>query len=380
MDDGRSAAEVTPLAERAANVRFVRDFLSNPLWLIHTGTVLRSAERIDTELRLLDHVIAEARNVGSLRAYAFASMYRCAVCNRKGDLLGAEADGRAVLVEGAPEQALLPAVTELVESLVEQERVEEAWRLLEQHDLTGPVPELRHGTVTLFSRAAARAERGDTAGALADLAEARRRLDRVGRLNVVGLDGRVRTAVLLAATGAYERAEQEATVAVEAAARWGTPGATGTALRALALARRDRELLEEAVASLARSPLRLEHARALVDLGAILRRAGHRVASRAPLREGFALASECGGIAIRERARAELAASGVRVRREAASGPAALTPSERRIVEQAAAGASNPEIAQALFVTVKTVEMHLSNAYRKLGISGRRELAAALQR
>jgi DNA-binding NarL/FixJ family response regulator len=50
----------------------------------------------------------------------------------------------------------------------------------------------------------------------------------------------------------------------------------------------------------------------------------------------------------------------------------------QRIAERAAAGATNPEIAQALFVTVKTVEMHLSNAYRKLEISGRRELARAL--
>ncbi|MGH2934332.1 MAG: response regulator transcription factor, partial [Gaiellaceae bacterium] len=87
-----------------------------------------------------------------------------------------------------------------------------------------------------------------------------------------------------------------------------------------------------------------------------------------------------GATLVRERAREELAASGVRVRREAVRGAEALTPSERRIVERAAAGASNPEIAQALFVTVKTVEMHLSNAYRKLEVSGRRELAGALTR
>jgi DNA-binding CsgD family transcriptional regulator len=69
----------------------------------------------------------------------------------------------------------------------------------------------------------------------------------------------------------------------------------------------------------------------------------------------------------------------VRVRRAAERGLAALTPSERRIAARAAAGASNPEIAQELFVTVKTVEMHLSNAYRKLGIVGRRELERALR-
>jgi DNA-binding NarL/FixJ family response regulator len=57
----------------------------------------------------------------------------------------------------------------------------------------------------------------------------------------------------------------------------------------------------------------------------------------------------------------------------------ALTASERRIATLAAEGLSNPEIAQALFVTKKTVETHLGNAYRKLGIRSRRELGAALR-
>ncbi len=57
----------------------------------------------------------------------------------------------------------------------------------------------------------------------------------------------------------------------------------------------------------------------------------------------------------------------------------ALTASERRIVELAARGCSNPEIAQALFLTIKTVEGHLSGAYRKLDVRSRRELARALE-
>ena len=68
----------------------------------------------------------------------------------------------------------------------------------------------------------------------------------------------------------------------------------------------------------------------------------------------------------------------MRVQREAQTGSASLTPSERRIAERAATGASNREIAQALFVTVKTVEMHLGHTYRKLGISSRGELLAAI--
>jgi DNA-binding CsgD family transcriptional regulator len=68
----------------------------------------------------------------------------------------------------------------------------------------------------------------------------------------------------------------------------------------------------------------------------------------------------------------------VRLRREALSGAESLTASERRIAEMAADGASNPEIAQALFLTVKTVESHLSHAYRKLDIAGRAQLPEAL--
>ena len=57
---------------------------------------------------------------------------------------------------------------------------------------------------------------------------------------------------------------------------------------------------------------------------------------------------------------------------------AALTASERRIVDRAASGETNRDIAQALFVTPKTVEVHLSNAYRKLGVRSRRDLAGVL--
>jgi DNA-binding CsgD family transcriptional regulator len=134
------------------------------------------------------------------------------------------------------------------------------------------------------------------------------------------------------------------------------------------------------VAHLERSPARLELARALVSLGEALRRAGHRAESREPLRKGYELARQCGASALAETARTELRASGVRLRRDALSGAESLTASERRIAEMAADGASNPEIAQALFLTVKTVESHLTHAYRKLDVTRRSQLAEALVR
>ena len=82
---------------------------------------------------------------------------------------------------------------------------------------------------------------------------------------------------------------------------------------------------------------------------------------------------------LEDEALGELRATGARPRRRLASGAGALTPSERRIAELAAAGQQNREIAEALFVTTATVEYHLRNAYRKLGITSRTQLAEALE-
>jgi len=128
------------------------------------------------------------------------------------------------------------------------------------------------------------------------------------------------------------------------------------------------------------SPPRLETVRALVELGAALRRANERAAARQPLQQAADLARAGGALALSELARLELSATGARPRREAlGSGPESLTPSERRIAEMAAGGQSNRNIAGALFVTPKTVEYHLRNAYRKLEIESRRELAGVLR-
>ena len=117
---------------------------------------------------------------------------------------------------------------------------------------------------------------------------------------------------------------------------------------------------------------------ALGDLGAAHRRAGRRGIARGLLRESLDLGYALGGHAVAARAREELVAAGGRPRRDASRGRAALTPSELRVAELAAAGRTNRQIAQSLFVTQRTVENHLTSAYAKLGIGARPELAAAL--
>jgi DNA-binding CsgD family transcriptional regulator len=102
------------------------------------------------------------------------------------------------------------------------------------------------------------------------------------------------------------------------------------------------------------------------------------VAADTPLRSALDLAHQCGAERLAARAEEELRAIGARPRRRAVSGLDSLTPSEARVAAQAAAGMTNREIAQALFVTAKTVENQLSRVYQKLGIRGREALAATL--
>jgi DNA-binding CsgD family transcriptional regulator len=118
--------------------------------------------------------------------------------------------------------------------------------------------------------------------------------------------------------------------------------------------------------------------RANSERGAALLRAGRLLDAREPLRLAVDLAHRCGATTLEERALAELRATGARPRRPLLKGAGALTNSERRIAELAAAGRRNREIADELVVTHATVEFHLRNAYRKLGITSRRGLAEAL--
>jgi DNA-binding CsgD family transcriptional regulator len=138
-------------------------------------------------------------------------------------------------------------------------------------------------------------------------------------------------------------------------------------------------LLQDAVRILEHSPACLEYAKALKDFGAALRRDNQRIRAREPLEAAISLASLCGAAPIVQLAETELRAAGVRPRRAVSTGVDALTVSERRVAEMAAIpGTTNRDIAQALFVTTKTVEIHLSATYRKLDITKRSELAGVL--
>ena len=184
------------------------------------------------------------------------------------------------------------------------------------------------------------------------------------------------------AAGRSDEARELITPAVERARQFGTPWALGMALRAAGTTEdgeRRLALLQDAVAVLQGGGCQVEHAHALLELGASMRRANRRREGREHLRVALDLSVRSGAAALAARAREEIAATGARPRRELLSGLESLTASELRVAELAAEGRSNPEIAQELFVSRKTVEAHLHRAYAKLDIRGREELPSVLK-
>lgn len=379
-----TADEVAGIAERAAKQT---DGLlaEGALSLAFTGVVLglRWADRLESSSRLLDRAVADARRRGSVTDFGTAMTLRAAVHRRAGRLREAEADARSALEATLDREWFFArGIAPLIGTLLDRGRTDEALRELECALLVEDIPDSPPMIPVMLARMALHAARREHGRALADWDEAVRRVGRHGRqVNAGWLEDLAVVVDVHRATGDAAAAAASARQMLRLAERWGTRGAIGQALHAQARAGVGGdpvELLRRAVDELAESPVQLEHARALVALGGALRRQGGRRESREPLREGHELARRCGAQALAEAARTELRASGVRLRRDALTGADALTPSEQRIAGMAVAGLANAEIAQELFLTVKTVEMHLTHAYRKLDVPGRAGLAGAL--
>ena len=340
-------------------------------------TALVWGDRLEAALAAWDEVVERASARSEPLRLAFALTFRGGVHLRAGRLADAEADERAAL--DVPQQMWTASAVPvdihalLAETLLERSGPEAVGEVLEELGPAEQLSDYQGNNTALMARGRIRFARGQTEAALADLLELGRRCDAWTLRNPAAFPWRSHAAVALRATDP-DRARELADEEVELARSFGAARALGVALRGAGLVDRgDRgvELLEEAVEALAPSPARLEHARALVDLGAAQRRTGHRQAARERLAEGLDLAAVCGAGPLAEYARAELAMAGARPRRDRVTGRDALTPSELRVTRIAVTGKSNREIAEELWVTQKTVETHLSRAYRKLGIKTR---------
>jgi DNA-binding CsgD family transcriptional regulator len=379
---GEAPSDPVPSAVRLLDLRLHRDYPGG--FAVATLTfsavaMLLSADAPDAAERAMDTLRADAEQMFIPDLLAGALWQQAQIAYQRGELARCELEARAAIEAGGEFAARL-ATPWLVLARTEQGRLAEAGELLERAGMLGRLPRRFPWTDAVGSRGRLRLAQADAGPAVQDLAEARdqsaawfpHRVEPPWRPLLV-------EALVLAGDTAAAAAESEAYSAL--AARWGTPRARGhlARLRALTAARpRAIALLEEAREHLAASHARLELARCLTELGAHRRAAGERRAARATLRDAHELAHRCGADALGERARAELLLAGGRPRPPAGGGAAALTPAERRVAELAAQGATNREIARRLFLSPKTIEMHLRASYRKLDIHGRDELPVAL--
>jgi DNA-binding CsgD family transcriptional regulator len=384
---GRPAEEAAaPLEEalsRASPAAENWDTRAALLWSLVTAEHFGSIENA------LGPTVAEVHRSGSARGFVAAYSTLGLLKLRLGALPEADAAARValrVLQEGDFVPGLAFAATVLTDVAVEAGALDEAQALIELLPQDGWPAGV--GTVLIpAARGRLRLAQGRPADALADFqtCAAMFSADSWGtEMRDVGyVHARAGAAEALLRLGEREAARELAQAELADVRVFGAPRALGVALRVAGLAQGGGDglgLLEESVISLRNSPALLERAHSLTELGAALRRANRRSAAREPLAEALELAVRCGARRLAARAREELKATGARPRRDWRTGVEALTPSELRVIRLAVEGRTNREIAQELYVTLKTVEGHLSRAYTKLGIEGRGDLPGVLER
>ncbi|MFC9690495.1 ATP-binding protein [Kribbella sp. NPDC056951] len=342
-------------------------------------TLLAADERL--ALTSLNEAVAQAHQNGSVRSLAAAYCFRAAGHLWTGQLRDAEQDAR---------EALELARTGRVDMDPSFAAAYLAWSLAHRGDLPGAEAALRqvgvpYGGVPdrpVYYALTAWAEvlllNGRHNEALATAKRAGEIWQTFGFANPALASWRSVAGLAAHALGDRATAIAVLTEELELAERWQGARALGRVRRNLGLVLGDGELLAASVAVLTDSAAKLELAASLLEHGAHLRRTGQRMEARDLLSRALDQAEACGATPLAEQARAELTAAGFRPRRNRLTGRAALTASELRVAELAAAGATNREIAQDLFLTVKTIELHLSSTYRKLGISSRGALKGGL--
>ncbi|WP_405767267.1 AAA family ATPase [Streptomyces sp. NBC_01538] len=261
-------------------------------------------------------------------------------------------------------------------ALVETGRLDEAGRLADAFDLREAHDSWELNRF-LYARGMVRAASGDPAGALGDFLECGRRQSARDVLSPVVTPWRAAAAQCRLDLGHPREALALAEEELRLARVWNTPRLVGRSLRVLGTAtgaRHGLDLTDEAVRVLREASVETELIPALIARGHQLLASGERTRARKSLREATERAERLGAVRLRTAAEEALREGGAR--RTATT----LTASERRIAQLAAAGRTNTEIAELLHVARRTVETHLTSAYRKLGIRRRGELTVALGR
>ena len=372
-------AEASAAARRALEQRIPSD--DSPAQLIAAATTLLYADRPDEAEHLCRRVSGATGQDSAAPAMA---ALRAETYYRQGALARALAATEAAMGPApsgeAADVCVLPLATR-VHTLLEYGDLPGAEAVASRTFGSGGTKSWRWNEY-LCARGRMHLARQMPETALVDLQDCGRRQEKWARTNPAVSSWWFWAGHAHLALGAADAARELAERAIERARESGLPCALGMGLVLRAATVDGAEglaLLEEAVSVLDDSPARLELTRALVAYGRALHEAGRTPAAREVLRRALESAYAQGAQVLRGQAHTALVATGARPRRAASSGLGSLTSSEAQVARFAATGRSNLEIAEALFVTQRTIELHLTSVYRKLGLSGRRELGRALR-
>lgn len=349
------------------------------------GVTLMWIDELDPAIELFTELLETAARAGRRQAFEMFSALRGYAARRRGDLAGAAADIVPLLDAAptghAPDFAQLVALITHVQLLIDDGRLD----LAEHRARSARVPAgFEQGFMALQLRhaeGAAQLAQGRFDEAAATLAAARGLCEASGISTPAIVPWRSDLALALAAVRREDEAVSLALTELRLADACDLDRARGHALRALGLLVSGEDglrHLEAAVQAFARSPARVDHGWASYHYGAALRRAKRRRDARAPLDQALDQGLRCGAKLLTAHAQEELSALGARPRSVMLTGLESLTASERRVCRLAAEGLTNSDIAQALFVSPRTVETHLGHAYRKLDIRSRAELSQAV--
>ncbi|SER22376.1 LuxR family transcriptional regulator [Lentzea albida] len=374
--------------------------LQHPQRMFGVLNALLRADEAELVLRHCDEILLEAhRQELSLIALIGHSL-RSRAHHHQGSFTEAGADAELAL--SAARTAKLPtdhlghvyATDAWVRARLALGELDAARDALAPFDRSANLPRTWHHTALLHARGAVRMELGDNEGALADQLECGERFESWGRPNPAVRPWRSYAALAHLRLGQPQPALDLALRELTLARQWGAPTAIGRALLTVGVATGGTAAtpwLTEADSVLRRSTARMLHARVLLELAAARWEKGQHDLARNHLAEAQELGRQC-GVDVRPDQRLAGLAPATTPHAPVPHHPAptnaappaarlsalALTPHELRVATLVLEGNSNDEIAHRLTVSRRTVEFHLTNIYRKLGVRRRTQLSSAL--
>jgi DNA-binding CsgD family transcriptional regulator len=374
-----------PLLMRCVSLLEDEDPLSHGVELAQCAPALMAVEEYAVAARVLEHVIDAARPANALGLLPYCLGARAELETRIGRWTSAFADAfeSVHLAREAGQEA------QLLYNLGRLAVVEAGWgreeacraHAEEARELAAGGPSVSHlsfaeGAVGLLELGLGRPEAAIPAlEAGQDMLE-RMRMQEPGRFDCIAdlVEAYVRS-------GRRDEAERALVTLESRAQRTGRICALATSSRCRGLLTSKEDVddpFRTALVLHERTTVPFERARTELCYGEVLRRHGRRVDARAQLRAALTTFERLGAEPWAARARAELAATGERLRSKEARLTDELTSQELQVALIVATGATNKEAAAALFLTPKTIEFHLGKIYRKLGVRSRTALARRL--